>query len=165
MKWPSYDLEKLVFLSFLKAYGWWFFPPQARLFLRVLGNIVIVAHLAAVLSIGFMFANTIVAQTVPLNSLTEQIIKNSGRLDRLEDQQRADVLFENEMLKDLAEIKLNVAVLQQEMSMYRWGIGIIYVVLVGQLGVAVFSLLMRREADRQTISHSSSPPSGYDVER
>jgi hypothetical protein len=165
MKWPSYDLEKLVFLSFLKAYGWWFFPPQARLFLRVVGNVIIIAHLAAVLSIGFMFASTIVAETVPFNSLTEQIIKNTGRLDRLEDQQRADLLFENEMLKDVAEIKLNVAVLQQELSMYRWGIGIIYVVLVGQLGVAVFTLLMRRESDRQAMSHGSSPPSGYDVER
>jgi hypothetical protein len=158
MKWPIYDVERLIFRSFLNAYGWWFYPAKSVGFLRIIGNIVVLTHLAAVLSIGAVFANHIVAQTVPISTLTEQIIKNTGRLDRLEDQQKADIAFESEMLRDLSELKLNVAVVQQELSMYRWGIGIIYVVLVGQLGVAVFTLLLRRENDRH--NKGSGMPSG-----
>jgi hypothetical protein len=148
-----YDLEHVVFNAIFNFYMFWFSPRHQAV--RLVGNIILGVHMLGVVVIGGILASSLWAQTQgytnirPTGELERQIIVNTGRLDQLEQQQRNDMIFETAMLKETAEISKSVSLVQQELTLYRWALGIIYIVLVGQLGVAVFSLLMRRESDRQ----------------
>jgi hypothetical protein len=154
---PSFwlDIEKKVFLAFFDFYFWWFFPKRLHKAIRTTGNLLLGIHMLSVGVLGGVLVRHILLQsTTPIFSngvITDQIIRNTGRLDRLEEQERSDIQLAAEILRQTNELKLQVGLLQQELTLYRWAFGLIFVVLVGQLGVAVFSVLMRREVERREL--------------
>jgi hypothetical protein len=119
----------------------------------------------SVIVLGGMLVKHVVLQTSPIYSndiIRDQIIKNTGRLDTIEDNWRREVVFDAELIKGIGELRTNISLLQQELTLYRWAFGLIFVVLVGQLGVAVFSVFMRREVERRDLPLMNNRRHGND---
>jgi hypothetical protein len=148
------DIEKRVFLAFFDFYFWWFYPTRLHKAIRTTGNLLLGIHLLSVVVLGGILVKHVILQTVPIYSndaIRDQIIKNTGRLDTIEENWRREVVFDAALIKDIGDLKTGISLLQQELTLYRWAFGLIFVVLVGQLGVAVFGGLMRREVERREL--------------
>jgi hypothetical protein len=148
------DIEKQVFLAFFDFYFWWFFPKRLHKAIRTTGNLILGIHMLSVGVVGGILAKHVLLQTVPIYSndaIRDTIVRNTGRLDVIEDNWRREIAFDAELVKSIGELRTNISLLQQELTLYRWAFGLIFVVLVGQLGVAVFSVLIRRDAERREL--------------
>jgi len=112
-----------------------------------MSNICLLVYFSATLFCGVKFAAVILAQNrdgeiIPYRDL---IIQNTQSLQELERKQLGTIALQSELLKDLADMKIRMALREQELNAYRWAIGVIYIAMVAQLGAWIFSSVLSRQ--------------------